>query len=51
MLINYETKTKNATLLQVGDLLTIRGKGKFKIGEILSQTAKGKWRVEVGKYV
>lgn len=51
VLINYETKTKNATLVQVGDLLTIRGKGKFKIGQILSQTAKGKWRVEVGKYV
>lgn len=49
--INYEIKTKNATILQTGDLLTIRGKGKFKIGEILSQTSKGKWRVEVGRYV
>lgn len=51
VLVNYETKTKNATTLQMGDLLTIRGKGKFKIGEIINQTAKGKLRVEVGKYM
>lgn len=51
VLINYETKTKNALTLKQGDILTIRGKGKFKIGEIISQTSKGKIRVEVGKYV
>lgn len=51
VLVNYEIKTKNATILQTGDLLTIRGKGKFKIGEVISQTAKGKLRVEVEKYV
>lgn len=51
VLVNYEIKTKNATMLQKGDLLTIRGKGKFKIGEIVSQTAKGKLRVEVEKYI
>ena len=51
VIVNYETKTKNATMLQEGDLLTIRGKGKYKIGEILSQTTKGKLRVEVAKYV
>lgn len=51
VLVNYETKTKNATMLQMGDLLTIRGKGKFKIGEIINQTAKGKLRLEVGKYM
>lgn len=50
-LVNYEAKTKNSTMLQTGDLLTIRRKGKFKIGEIINQTAKGKLRVEVGKYV
>ena len=51
VLVNYETKTKNATMLQARDLLTIRGKGKFKIGEVISQTTKGKLRVEVEKYV
>lgn len=49
--VNYELKTKNATTLKQGDILTIRGKGKYEIGEILSQTAKGKFRLEVKKYV
>ena len=51
VLVNYEVKTKNATILQTGDLLTVRGKGKFKIGEIINQTSKGKLRVEVEKYM
>lgn len=49
--VNYELKTKNATTLKQGDILTVRGKGKYEIGEILSQTAKGKLRLEVKKYV
>ena len=49
-IVNYETKIKNSTILQQGDLLTIRGKGKFKINDIISQTAKGKLRIEIGKY-
>ena len=51
VLVNYETKTKNATMLQVGDLLTIRGKGKFKVGEVICQTTKGKLRVKVERYM
>lgn len=43
-LVNYEVKTKNSTILKQGDLLTIRGKGKFEIGETIGQTAKGKTR-------
>lgn len=49
--INYELKTKNATTLKCGDILTIRGKGKYEIGQIISQTAKGKLRLNVMKYV
>lgn len=49
--INYEVKKKKAMILQQGDLLTIRGKGKFQIGEIIGQTAKGKFKVVVEKYV
>ena len=49
--INYELKTKNATNLKENDILTIRGKGKFEIGEILSTTSKGKIRLQVNKYV
>lgn len=49
--INYELKTKNATNLKENDILTVRGKGKFEIGEILSTTSKGKIRLMVKKYV
>lgn len=48
--VNYELKTKNATMLKQQDVLTIRGKGKYEIGEIVSQTAKGKLRLQVQKY-
>lgn len=49
--VNYELKTKNATMLKQGDILTVRGKGKFEIGEVLFQTSKGKLRLQVNKYV
>lgn len=49
--VNYELKTKNATMLKQGDILTVRGKGKFEIGEVLSQTSKGKLRLQVNRYV
>lgn len=51
VLVNYEIKTKNAFLLQPKDLLTIRGKGKFQIDEIVEKTAKGKLKIVVEKYV
>lgn len=51
VIVNYETKTKNATMLKQGDILTVRGKGKFKIAETLEQTAKGKLRIVVEKYI
>ena len=49
--INYELKTKNSASLKENDILTIRGKGKFEIGEILSTTSKGKIILMVRKYV
>lgn len=51
VLVNYELKTKNATMLKQGDVLTIRGKGKYDIGEIVTQTAKGKLRLQIKKYI
>ncbi len=51
ILVNYEIKTKNSLSIVQGDLLTIRGKGKYKIGRIVSQTSKGKLRVEISKYI
>lgn len=49
--VNYELKTKNSTMLKQGDLLTIRGKGKFQIGEIIGQTSKGNIKVKIEKYI
>ncbi len=49
--VNYELKTKNATTLKQNDILTIRGKGKYEIRQIVSQTAKGKLRLLVQKYI
>ncbi len=49
--VNYEVKTKNAMILKKGDILTIRGKGKFKICEEVQQTSKGKLRIIVEKYI
>ncbi len=51
VLVNYETKIKNATSLKEGDLLTIRGKGKFQIGEVVYKTSKGNLKVMVEKFV
>ena len=50
-IVNYEIKTKNAIMLKTGDILTIRGKGKYQIGQIESKTSKGKIRLEVEKYI
>lgn len=49
--INHELKMKNATNVKQGDILTIRGKGRFEIGEVVSQTTKGKIRLQIWKYV
>lgn len=51
VIVNYEVKTKNSAILKTGDLLTIRGKGKFQIGEVIGTTSKGNLRVEVEKYI
>lgn len=49
--LNYEVKTKNATGIKQGDLLTIRGKGKFEIGDILGKTSKENVKLIIQKYM
>lgn len=48
--INTKVETKGAKNVGSGDVLAIRGKGKFIIGEILGNNKKGKIIVEVKKY-
>ena len=49
--INSELVTKNAKILKENDLITVRGKGRFKINKILNSTKKGNLVVEIEKYV
>ena len=51
VLLNYEEVFKSSKQVQEGDVITIRGKGKFIIGSIERQTRSGKNVVKVKKYV
>ena len=47
--INHELITKGSKELKENDLITVRGKGRFKVGKILNQTKKGNLVVEIEK--
>ena len=49
--VNHKLETKNSKLLKEQDMITIRGKGRFKINTILSRTKKDKIVLEIEKYV
>ena len=49
--INSKVETKSSKEIKKGDILVIRGKGKFKIGEFLGINKKGKLLVEILKYI
>lgn len=51
VLVNFETTTKDSKLLKQEDIITIRGKGRFKLLEIMGNTKKGRFIVKVEKYV
>ena len=48
--VNYECETKNTKIVKLDDLITIRGKGKFKITKIIGNTKKGKMNIMVQYY-
>ncbi|XP_043688079.1 putative RNA-binding protein YlmH isoform X2 [Telopea speciosissima] len=48
--INWNTVTKNGTTLKTGDIVSVSGKGRLKIGEI-NTTKKGKFAVELIQYL
>lgn len=48
--VNYETVTKDSKTINVGDKITIRGKGKFEIVEQVGNTKKGRYILRVEKY-
>ncbi|MBO5348409.1 MAG: hypothetical protein J6A89_01115 [Clostridia bacterium] len=49
--INYQNETKNTKLVKEKDVISIRGKGKFFIDEIVGNTKKGNFIINVKKYV
>ncbi len=49
--VNYENIVKTSKLLKQNDIITIRGKGKFEIIEILGNTKKGRLIMTIEKYV
>lgn len=51
VLVNFETITKDSKLLKQEDIITIRGKGRFKLLEIIGNTKKGRFIVKVEKYI
>lgn len=48
--VNWATVTKNNTTIKTGDMISVSGKGRLKIGEINS-TKKGKFAVELIRYL
>lgn len=49
--VNYEEILKSTKQLKQGDLLTIRGKGKFEIKEIEGTTRSGRIRLTINKFI
>ena len=49
--INYNLETKFSKKINEGDTITIRGKGKFIVENIVSKTKSDKYFVNIKKYV
>ena len=49
--VNHELILKGSKEVKTNDIITVRGKGRFKVGEILNNTKKGNLVLEVEKYI
>lgn len=49
--VNYENESKSTKLVKANDVITIRGKGKFIVEEVVGNTRSGRFIVKVKKYV
>ena len=49
--VNYEKENKNTKQIKEKDIITIRGKGKFIINEIVGNTSKGNYIINVKKFI
>lgn len=51
VLLNYVENKEKAKEVKVGDTLTIRGHGKYKVGEILGTTRKENIRIQIKQFI
>ena len=49
--VNGKMVTSNGCRLNDGDLISVRGKGKFRYGTVLNQTKKGRSLIQIFRYV
>ena len=51
VLINFECETKKTKQIKTGDMITIRGKGRFFVKELVGQTRSGRTIIKIEKFV
>lgn len=49
--INFECETKKTKQIKTGDMVTIRGKGRFFVKEIVGQTKSGRTIIKIERFV
>ena len=49
--LNHQVETKASKEVKQGDIITIRGKGRFEFKEIAGNTRKGRFIIKIDKYV
>ena len=49
--VNFQNETKKTKQIKSGDIVTIRGKGRFYIKELVGQTKSGRTIIKVEKFV
>lgn len=49
--LNHQVETKASKQVNVGDIITIRGKGRFEFREIAGNTRSGRYVIKIDKYV
>ena len=49
--LNHQVETKASKQVNIGDIITIRGKGRFEFKEISGNTRSGRYVIKIDKYV
>lgn len=48
--LNYKVVTNTSKSIKQGDLISVRGYGRFVIEEVVGETRKGRMRIQINKY-